>query len=69
MSVRCCERSADITVRARQAVTSQSRAVMEGLVSSVLDIDIDPAHLFRYISQLDPRKPEKVKTKLKIIKY
>ena len=42
---------------------------MEGLVSSVLDIDIDQAHLFRYISQLDPRKPEKVKTKLKIMKY
>ena len=63
----CSDRSADIKVRA--AVTSQSREVMEGLVSSALDIDIDQAHLFRYISQLDPRKPEKVKTKLKIMKY
>ena len=32
-----------------------SRTVMERI-----DIDVDPAHLFRYISQLDPRKPEKV---------
>ena len=29
---------------------------MEGI-----KVDIEPAHLFRYISQLDPRKEEKVK--------
>ena len=35
---------------------------------TIIDIDVDPAHLFRYISQLDPRKAEKVIIILKLLR-
>ena len=49
----CC--SAQLTYQT--VCTSESRTVMERL-----DIEIDPAHLFRYVSQVDPRPGKVEKT-------